>query len=249
MVDRNITISLIVAGGIALCGGLVGYGIKTMRADDRFVSVKGLSEREVNSNLALWNIGFTATGADLSGTQRLLTANGESILAFLEKSGIARGDVTLGALKVTDRFANQYSSTGEQNNGARYILSTQLKVRSANIEAVQKASRSIGDVVRESGVVLGAPEQYGCDLRLVFTDLNSIKPEMIAEATRDARKAAEQFAKDSGVKVGAIRNASQGYFSISSRDASDVNSDSSCDTETSAVKKVRVVTNVTYTLE
>lgn len=247
--DRSIVIAVIGATGVALGGYFISHGLQAMKASERTVAVKGLSEREVNSNLALWNIGFTVTGDDLAATQAQLNKNAEVLTNFLEKAGVGKDDISLGALKMTDKLANQYSNT-DSNSSARYILSTQLKVRSANIDAVQKASRTIGDVVREAGVLLGSPDQYGCDLRLIFTDLDKVKPEMIAEATQDARKAAEQFAKDSGVDVGGIRNASQGYFSITSRDGSDLNGDSgSCDTETSVVKKVRVVTNVTYSLE
>lgn len=238
----------ILALGLLGAGWFIGHGMVAMKASERSVAVKGLAEREVQSNLALWNVAFTVTGSDLAQAQANLASNAAAIRTFLLKAGIGEQEITQGALKVTDRQANQYQNTGS-SDGNRYILSTQLKVRSANIEAVQQASRSIGELVREAGVVLGAPEQYGCDLRLIYTDLNKIKPEMIADATKDARQAAEQFAKDSGVTVGAIRNASQGYFSVSSRDGSDLNNDSSCDAETSVVKKVRVVTNVTYFLD
>ena len=235
--------------GILGAGWFVGHGLVAMKAADRAVAVKGLSEREVQSNLALWNVAFTVTGRDLTEAQGKLAAHADAIRAYLEKSGIAADAIQQGALKVTDRQANQYQNASGGDD-ARYILSSVLKVRSANIEAVQQASRRIGDVVRDAGVVLGAPDQYGCDLRLIYTKLNEIKPGMIAEATQDARRAAEQFAKDSGVRVGAIQQASQGYFSVSSRDGSDLNSDSgSCEAETSEVKKVRVVTNVTYFLE
>ena len=244
----SILSTAILAIGVAGAGWFVADGLVKMKATERSVAVKGLSEREVQSNLALWNVGFTVTAQSLAEAQSKVDANAAAITSFLVKAGIANEEVTQGALKVTDRQANQYQNTAGPDE-TRYILSTMLKVRSANVEAVEKASRSIGEVVRDQGIVLGAPDQYGCDLRLIYTKLNEIKPEMIAEATKDARKAAEQFAKDSGVTVGEIRSASQGYFSISSRDGSDLNSDSSCDAETSAVKKVRVVTNVTYYVE
>lgn len=244
----NILSTAILAIGIAGAGWFVSDGLVRMKATERSVAVKGLSEREVQSNLALWNVGFTVTGQSLAEAQSRIDANTAAITAFLLKAGIAKEEVTTGALKVTDRQANQYQNNAGPED-SRYILSTTLKVRSANVDAVEKASRSIGEVVRDQGIVLGAPDQYGCDLRLIYTKLNEIKPEMIAEATKDARNAAEQFAKDSGVKVGEIRSASQGYFSISSRDGSDLNSDNSCDAETAAVKKVRVVTNVTYYMQ
>lgn len=238
----------ILAVGIAGAGWFVSHGLVSMKAAERSVAVKGLSEREVNSNLALWNVGFTVTASDLAQAQTKVNENAAAISSFLEKTGIAKDEISMGALKVTDRQANQYQNvTGPDDS--RYILSTQLKVRSANIDAVQKAAGTIGELVRDRGILLGAPDQYGCDLRLIYTKLNEIKPEMIAEATKDARKAAEQFAQDSGVTVGQIKNASQGYFSVSSRDGSDLNNDNSCDAETSVVKKVRVVTNVTYFVE
>ena len=242
-------VSVIVAAGIALAGFFVAQGLLGMKQSERIVAVKGLSEREVTSDLALWNLGYTVTGSDLAATQKELESQAGVLTAFLTSAGLKADEISQGALKITDRQANQYNNNGE--NGPRYILSTQLKLRSTNIDAVLKASRSIGDVVRDSGVVLGAPDQYGCDLRLVFTGLDGIKPEMIAEATKDARRAAEQFAKDSGVSVGAIKTATQGYFAISSRDGSDENSGggSACEAETSVVKKVRVVTNVTYFLD
>lgn len=242
-------IALILAVGIALAGFFVAHGLLGMKQAERIVTVKGLSEREVTSDLALWNLGFTVTGSDLATTQNDLAKQADALTRFLVSSGLSADEISQGALKITDRQANPYNSNAE--GGMRYILSTQLKLRSTNIEAVLKASRSIGDVVRESGVVLGAPEQYGCDLRLVFTGLNGIKPEMIAEATKDARRAAEQFAQDSGVQVGAIKTASQGYFSISARDGGDEagSGSAACEAETSVVKKVRVVTNVTYFLD
>ncbi|PZP85746.1 MAG: hypothetical protein DI582_04885 [Azospirillum brasilense] len=238
----------LVAVGLAAAGLFVSNGLVAMKASERVVAVKGLSERDVESNLALWNVGFTVTGGDLAQTQAKLAEQSKRIAEFLNKAGIEENEITLGALKVSDRQANQYQSNPGADD-SRYILSTQLKVRSTNIKAVQEAAQRVGELVQEAGIVLGAPDQYGCDLRLIYTDLNKIKPEMIAEATKDARNAAEQFAQDSGVSVGAIRSASQGYFSVSSRDGSDLNSDNSCDAETSAVKKVRVVTNISYFLE
>lgn len=245
----SILLALILAIGFAAAGFLVGNGLVRMKGSERVVAVKGLAEQEVQSDLALWNVAFTVTGADLAEAQARLADHASAITQFLTGKGIAETDITQGALKVTDRQANQYQSGGGDAS-TRYILSSSLKVRSADIAAVQHASRSIGDVVRDRGVVLGAPDQYGCDLKLIFTGLNEIKPAMIAEATKDARRAAEQFAKDSGVSVGAIKNASQGYFSVTSRDASDIGGEGgNCDTETSVAKKVRVVTNVTYFLD
>lgn len=238
----------ILAIGLALGGFFVAQGLLGMRMAERTVAVKGLSEREVTSDLALWSIAFTVTGNDLGETQRLLQQQAATIRDFLLQSGLKPEEISQGNLKINDRQANPYN---QSEGGQRYILSTQVKLRSTDVAAVVDASRAIGDVVRDAGVVLGAADQYGCDLRLVFTKLDTIKPEMIAEATKDARRAAEQFAKDSSVAVGAIKTASQGYFSVVSRDGGDETGGAAaaCEAETSVVKKVRVVTNVTYFLD
>lgn len=235
-----------VALGIAIGGFLVGDGLVAMKRADRAVSVKGLSEREVESNLALWSIPYSATGDDLVQTQIQLNANRDKIITFLTDKGITQDEISPGALRVTDKLANQYNSNA--NTGQRYILNASLKVRSADVKKVIAVSGHVGELVG-SGIVLGSSDSYQCDLKLLFTDLNRIKPEMIAEATRDARGAAEQFAKDSGARVGDIRSASQGYFSISSRDGGDGGSEGNCEAETSLVKKARVVINISYALD
>jgi hypothetical protein len=243
--NHTVIAALCVGVGLAIGGGLIGQGLVAMKREDRSVSVKGLSEREVQSNLALWNIPYTATGNDLVQTQAAMNAHGEQIIAFLKEAGVTDDEITKGALRVTDRLANQY------NNGAadaqRYILQGTLKVRSSDVQKVIGVSQRVSELVA-NGIVLGSSDSYQCDLKLLFTDLNSIKPEMIAEATKEARGAAEQFAKDSGAEVGEIRAASQGYFSISSRDGGENTSEGSCEAETSLAKKVRVVINISYGL-
>jgi hypothetical protein len=238
--------AVILSAGLIASGFFIGEGLVNLRQADRSVSVKGLAEREVESNLAIWTIPFTATGNDLVETQTELQTNQQRILEFLEENGIGEEMVTTGALKVTDRFANQYGNAGDVRQ--RYILNASLKVRTPEVQKLLEVSRKLGELVKR-GIVVGSSESYQCDVRLLFTDLNRIKPEMIADATRDARAAAEQFAKDSGARVGKIRSASQGYFSISSRDGDDNQPEGSCEKETSLIKKIRVVINIQYQLE
>lgn len=238
-------VAVILSAGLILAGYFVGNGFYMSRMGDRFVTVKGLSERDVVADLAVWNIKIASTGDELSAVQGKIESDKEKLVSFLKDQGIADGEIGMSQLFVTDLLAQQYRQERAETN--RFIINLALAVRSADVEKILKASAKVGDLVRQ-GLVLAdnqGPNYF-------FTKLNDIKPEMIAEATRNARKAAEQFAADSLSSVGPIRRASQGMFSIESRDGAPVEYD-----ETGAVggeqkridKKVRVVSTIDYFLE
>ena len=123
---------------------------------------------------------------------------------------------------------------------AQYTVRQRIALRSKDIERAQRAVARQFDLVTR-GVFL----EDGSSMSYNFTKLNDIKPEMVAEATRDARASAEQFANDSGAGVGEIKSATQGYFSIEARDG-DSGGWGVSDTP---YKKVRVVTTVNFALE
>lgn len=218
--------------GLALGGFLLARGFYAARAADRFVTVKGLSEREVPADLALWPIVFTNTGDDLGALQTKVEQDAAAIREYLARFGFAEGDTALSAPRVTDHLAASY---GGQQPAERYQLESTLTLRSGEIDRVREAIQRSGDLVR-AGVTL--IRSYEVSTQYLFTGLETIKPEMIAEATRDARRAADEFARDSGARLGGIRRAQQGYFSIEDRDAF-----------TPEAKTVRVVTTVEYFLD
>lgn len=222
----------LLAAGLAAGGAFVGRGLFAARATERTVTVKGLAEREVDADLALWPISFTATGNELGETQTRIDHDAERIRAFLRERGFADADFQLGPPLVTDRMAE--GGYGDRSV-ERYVVRATLTVRSPRIAEVREATGQTARLVAD-GVAL--VRDYERQTQYLFTGLESIKPEMIAEATRDARRAAEQFANDSGSRVGAIRTAQQGYFSIEDRDAF-----------TPERKRIRVVTTVQYLLE
>lgn len=220
------------AVGMTLAGFFVARALHDARAADRFVTVKGLSEREVPADLALWPIVFTNTGDDLSALQSAVERDAEAIRAFLGRLGFEDGETSLSAPRVTDYQAQGY---GGQQPPERYLVESTLTLRTSKVDAVKAAIQRSGELVR-AGVTLIRSYEYST--QYLFTRLEEVKPEMIAEATRDARRAAQQFAEDSGSRVGSIRRAQQGYFSIEDRDA-----------YSPEVKRVRVVTTVEYLLE
>ncbi len=232
-----VVVSIIGAVGLIVGGFLVGHGFYRGRAADRYVTVKGLAEKDVSADLAVWTIAFAATGDDLGALQRRIEGDRALVLAFLKKQGFPAEAIAVGRLNVTDLLAQTYRPEGAAQS--RFIINASVGVRTIDVARVAVATQAVGELVA-MGVVLA--DNYGPTY--VFTKLNEVKPAMIAEATQNARAAAAQFAKDSGSRVGGIRRANQGIFSILPRDGS-----RNMDESKLIDKKVRVVSTVEYYLD
>jgi len=232
--------AFLLAVGLVLGGWFIGNGFVKSRMADRFVTVKGVSERDVEADIGLWSIRFVSTDDNLALAQSKIKKSRDAIMAFLKRYDIEETSVEVQKLEVNDALANPYSSGQIQN---RYIITQTLMVRTEKPELFRKASQKIGELV-DAGVIL--PATYGPESgpNYFFTRLNDIKPEMIAEATAAAREAAEKFAKDSGSELGGIRKANQGVFVIRSRNPSP-----SMSTGSEFYKTVRVVSTIQYYLE
>lgn len=229
--------TLLIASGmlgvsIVVGGYLLGDGLLRARMADRSVTVRGLAEREVTADLATWTISYSARSASLADAQRDIDRDTEAIRAFFNELGFETE-----ALQPSGVNVSQYSSN---QGGQTYTIRQRLQLRTTDIERAQAAVARQFDLVRR-GVVL----EDGSGMSFTFTRLNEIKPEMVAEATQDARASANQFAEDSGTAVGGIRNATQGYFSIASRDG-DAGGYGVADTP---YKLVRVVTTIDFYLD
>ncbi len=216
--------------GLIAGGYLMGDGLLRSKMADRSVTVRGLAEREVTADLATWTIAYSAQSTNLANAQADIDRDTDAITAFFEELGFEAD-----ALKPTGANVSQYRSSGIP----QYTIRQRLSLRTNDIEKAQAAVARQFDLVRR-GIVL----EDGSGMSYTFTKLDEIKPEMVAEATKDARKSAEQFAQDSGTDVGGIRSATQGYFSISSRDG-DGGGYGVSDTP---YKHVRVVTTVNFYL-
>ena len=240
MPSQTTTAALIVAAGIALGGWLGGRGLAAVRAADRYVTVKGVAEQQVQADLALWPLRVVAADNDLAAAQASVTRSLGRIRAFLARNGIDSSLAELQEIQVTDAFANAYR--GPNESPTRYIVRQTLIVRSPQPQSVLAASRRVGELVA-AGVVLSSQEYGPSGPTFLFTKLNDIKPAMIAAATANARAAAEQFAKDSRTSLAGIRQANQGVFVILPRDQA-----SGISEESQPAKVVRVVTTVEYFL-
>jgi hypothetical protein len=228
--------TLILGLGLLGAGFLIGRGFERGRAADRYVTVKGLAETFVSADLAVWPLRITATGDDLGRVQDRIDADLAIVTGFLIEQGIETAAIQPQRVEVTDLLAQPYRPEGIGEN--RFILAQTVIVRTERVDRVARLNQQTGELVKR-GVVLadtGGPTY-------LFTRLNEIKPEMLAEATRNARLSAAQFAADSDSEIEGIRRASQGLFQILPRDpAPGVSEQSQID------KQVRVVSTIEYRL-
>ena len=222
----------ILSAGMIAGGYLLGNGLLRAKDAERAVTVRGLAERDVTADLATWTISYSASSQSLAEAQDKVRRDTQSIEAFFKELGFPAD-----ALQPTG--ANVTSST-DMNGVTSFTVRQRLALRTNDIARAQKAVARQFDLVGR-GVFL----EEGSGMAYTFTKLNGIKPEMVAEATKDARAAAQQFAKDSDSSVGKIRDATQGYFEFEARDG-DTGGWGSAD---SPYKKVRVVTTVSFTLD
>jgi uncharacterized protein len=243
-------LGVLLAVGLIVGGWALGVQVKAIRLSDRYVTVKGLVERKIKSDLAIWSLSYKEAGDDLSLVYAKSESNKNAVLQFLNQRGFRSSEIEVGVVRVVDTQANEYG--GGNRAPHRYIVEQQITLRTPRVDQVADAAQKTMQLL-EKGIVLNSDQGQG--LIYKFNGLNSIKPDMITEATRNARAAADRFASDSGSRVGSIRQANQGVFAILADDqASDtsepgesVGQMSSADT--SLIKTIRVVTTVQYYLD
>ena len=236
----------LLALGLIIGGWVLGAQIKATRLADRYVTVRGLVERKVKSDLAIWPLSYKEAGNDLALVYAKSEADKKATLQFLEQMGIQSSEIEVGVVRVVDTQASEYG--GANRAPYRYIVEQQITVRTSRVDQVAAAAQKTSQLLQK-GIVLNSNPGQG--LTYKFTGLNSIKPDMITEATRNARSAADRFAADSGSQVGSLRQATQGVFSILPADQSDSEQGEygGYSAGSSLMKTVRVVTSVQYYLE
>lgn len=220
--------------GLVVAALVLGNSIIRFKTLDRSVVVKGLAEMEVDANLAVWPVTFSEASNNLAELQSILDRKQKIILDFLNETGFTQNDISIGMININDQKANIYGGN-VQNIEFRYVGRAQMTVRTNQTDRMTKAITRLTDLVGQ-GIVLNQ-DQYQSQVQYLFTDLNSIKPGMIESATKNAREAAGKFASDSKSKVGKIKKATQGLFTIEDRDMN-----------TPDKKIIRVVTTVEYYL-
>jgi uncharacterized protein len=230
----------LVAAGIATGGFLAGQGLVQSRLGFRTVTVKGLAEREVKADLGFWPVRFTASGPSLEAARQSLEASETAVTNFLNEKGLPATALQVQGIQVEDRIASLYQSGGSAD--ARFMLTETILVRTTDVDKLAAASRDVGGLLR-AGVVFSG-DAYSGGPSFTFTGLNAMKGELLSQATKRAREAAAEFARESGARVGAIQTANQGIISIDPAvEIPNSNGEGQID------KKVRVVSTITYFLK
>ena len=219
--------------GMLILGGSLVLMIDYLKSYDRCVTVKGLCEKEVMADKVIWPIVYKQAGNGLGELYNRVKDMNGVIVKFLKDAGVSDDEITTNAPSILDTQTNLYGERKEY----RYIVTAGVTVCSNQVELIVKLQTEQAKLY-EKGIPVGMGENWSYPTTYSFTGLNEIKPAMIEEATINARQAAEKFAKDSNSKLGKIKNASQGQFSVSDRDSN-----------TPYIKNVRVVTNVVYYLK
>lgn len=231
---RWIIEATILAAGLVLTGIILNAAINNFKDRDRVVTVKGLAEMEVQADKVIWPLMYKDLGNDLPSLYTNIQTKNKTIVDFLQGNGISQEEISVAPPEIIDMEAERYAA--QTQHPYRYNATSVITVTSDDVEKVRKLISGQTELLKQGVAISGGDYRY--NTLYEFTGLNDIKPQMIEEATKNARAAAAKFATDSGSKLGKIRNASQGQFSITDRDAN-----------TPYIKNVRVVTTVNYYLK
>ena len=223
----------ILAAGIIILGVCIKWGIDDFAEKDRQVTVKGLAEKEVEADKVTWPIQTKELGNDLATLYSNINATTATIKAFLIKNGVKENEIEVNAPTVIDMNANQYN---QQINTYRYNITSTVTVTSRNVKLVRGIIARQGELLKQGVAVIAG--DYENRIQYEYVSFQQMKPEMMQEAIKNAQTTAEKFAENSNSKINKIMRADQGQFSIDDRDAN-----------TPYIKKVRVVTTVTYSLK
>jgi len=227
-----LVLGLFIFLGLAALGYTLGSSLIKFKEYERTVTVKGLAEREYPADIALWPIQFSVADNDLAGLYDTVEKNAGEIIAFLKANGFAQDEISVSPPAIVDKLAQGFDKS---RIGFRYSATETITVYSDKIDAVRSTMSRLADLGKK-GIVLGG-DSYQNRTEYLFTRLNEVKPKMIEEATTKAREVAEKFAADSRSRLGKIKQARQGQFSIAERDKNNPH-----------IKKVRVVSTIEYYL-
>jgi len=225
--------ALILAVALVIMGLLLQKGLDGFSGRERTVNVKGLSEMEVPADKVTWPLVFKELGNDLQDLYVRINRNNHAVISFLKDNGISDDEISVNAPEIIDMSAERYSTSPPPY---RYNVTSVITVSSGKVDLVRDLISDQGELLKQGIAITGGEYRYNTVYS--FTGLNAIKPQMIEEATRNARTAAIKFAQDSESKLGKIKNAYQGQFTITDRDEN-----------TPYIKKIRVVTTVNYYLK
>ena len=241
MADARIGLipALVLAAGVAAAGWNVGRGVERFRAADRSVTVKGLAERDVKSDFAIWTLAFRRGGNAFAEVQQALGEDRARVVAFLQQQGFTEAEIEVRPLQVQDLLAREW---GTRDVALRFTGQGQVVVKSPRVDVVAQAANKVDPLI-QAGVQLAAAGEGGAGPRYQLRGFNEVKPKLLEDATLNAREQAKKFAADAGATLGPLKNANQGAIRILDDDGSDA------DTSRTIGKRLRVVSTFEFALE
>lgn len=232
-------LGLCIAIGPSIAGFFIYKGILEAKMSDRFVTVKGLVERVEKADRGMWDIRFKVSGNDLSALYQKMSKDSNVIKEFVTKAGFHADEISVSAPRVTDLHAREYSSG--QLSPERYLIESSVYVNSKNVDVLNTLSSKTAELLNE-GVSISSTNTI-----FYLDKFNDLRPQLIADATKNAEEVAESFAKNTGSDIGGIRRANQGVITLTSPDASP--NQSYDDGASSLLKKIRVVSTIEFYLK
>lgn len=223
----------LIALGIIVLGLCVKSGLDSISDKERKVTVKGLSEREVEADKVTWPILTKEIGDDLPSLYTRINTTTAKVKAFLKQNGMKDSEISVNAPVVVDMNAERY---GANNHDYRYNITSTITVTSRNVKLVRSIIARQGELLKQGVAVVDGG--YGNGVTYEYVSFQQMKPKMMQEAIKNAEQTAKQFADNSDSKIDKILDAGQGQFTIDNRDDN-----------TPYIKKLRVVTTVTYSLK
>jgi len=227
--------ALVLAVGLACAGYFISQTLYKSRVALNTADVKGLAERRVMADKAFWSISYTVVGSTKEEIPKLYKdseIDQQKIIALLKSSGFSDEEIKPGVIRY---YTNEFRDENQVLVEEEHFLSGEIEVQTTKVQLVSEGRTKLNTLIAQGLDIGNNQPAYH------FTKLNDIKPEMLKEATKNARLAANEFAVNAGVNVGGIRTARQGGFVIR-----DVGKDYG---DTAKIEKdVRVVTNITFLL-
>ncbi|MGV8058460.1 MAG: SIMPL domain-containing protein [Smithellaceae bacterium] len=231
--------------GLSLGGYFIGKGSARFRSETRTVTVKGLVEKEVKADQAVWVLRFRRASEDIRDAHTKISSDREATISFLKNQGFKDENISRQPTRTIDKLAREYGQN-QANERFRYVVTSSLLVTTTNIDLVNKALGATEELLK-SGVLLdGQREENTANPRYIITTFNALRPQLLADATKNARLTAQQFASDSGSQVGKIRSANQGTIQIFGSNGNDESAPYS--PTSTPLKKIRVVSTFEFEL-
>jgi hypothetical protein len=248
--NRSMTAPAVIVGvcllaGLALGGYFIGLGGSRFKSDIRTVTVKGLVEKEVKTDQAIWTLRLRRASEDLKDAHARIVSDRDATVAFLKNQGFKDEEISRQPTRTIDKLAREYGQS-QGTEPMRYLVTAALVVTTLNVDLVTKAVGATEELLK-AGVILDGQQDGGpANPRYTITTFNALRPQLLADATKNARATAQQFAADSGAQVGRIHSANQGAIQIFGSDGNDESAPYS--PTSTPMKKIRVVSTFEFEL-